>query len=122
MESLRATQMIGGNGERKRRPTDLYPTPPDATESLMRFLDLPSFIRVWEPATGEGDMAKQLAAHGHTVYESDIMKGTDFLTAEAPPGNVEWTQTDWIITNPRLRFRSSLFAMQMNLGIRSLCC
>ena len=32
MESLRATQMIGGNGERERRPTDLYPTPPNVTE------------------------------------------------------------------------------------------
>ena len=79
MESLRATQMIGGNGERERRPTELYPTPPDATEALMQFLHLPTFIRVWEPAAGERDMARQIAAHGHTVYESDILTGTDSL-------------------------------------------
>ena len=92
--------MIGGNGERDRRPTDLYPTPVDVTEALLRFLGIPAFRCVWEPAAGEGDMARQITAHGHTVYESDIMTGTDFLTVEAPPGNVEWTQTDWIITNP----------------------
>lgn len=61
--------MIGGNGERERRPTDLYPTPPDVTEALLRFLDIPSFFRVWDPAAGEGDMARQISAHGHKSIE-----------------------------------------------------
>ena len=100
MESLRATQMIGGNGESERRPTDLYPTPPDVTEALLRFLDIPSFFRVWDPAAGEGDMARQISAHGHTVYESDIMTGTDFLAADGPPNADLWLPCDWIITNP----------------------
>lgn len=116
MESLRATQMIGGNGERDRRPTDLYPTPPDVTEALLHFIDIPSFFRIWEPAAGEGDMARQIAAHGHTVYESDIMTGTDFLTVESPPCDVPWEQADWIITNPPFALSEQFIRHANGLG------
>ena len=34
MESITASQMIGGNPEKKRSATDFYPTPDEVTETL----------------------------------------------------------------------------------------
>lgn len=94
MDIVTASRSIGGNPEGKRSEKDFYPTPPEVTEALLQFLGLPPGTTIWEPAAGEGDMAKVFIKHGFSVIETDIQTGIDFLTADAPE------PFDWIITNP----------------------
>jgi hypothetical protein len=80
-----------------RRALDFYPTPPEVTEALMRFLNLPP-SRIWEPACGDGVMAEVIKKFGHEVIASDIGRtpygfgGLDFLKQEG--------KYDAVITNP----------------------
>lgn len=90
---------------------DFFPTPPWATRALIEHAivghgwrkDNLSEQTVWEPACGEGNMARPLAEYFKNVRASDVHPygfGTvaDFLfevkTAKRP---------DWIITNPPFR-------------------
>ena len=93
MADVRASRIVGGNGAYGRNLSDLYPTPPDVTVALMRFLNLPRRTVIWEPAAGEGDMAGVLQTFCDTVYATDVQDGTDFLKS-----SIE--DADWIITNP----------------------
>ena len=98
MDSLQASRISGGNSARGRRRSDLYPTPPDVTVALLRFLNLPKETTIWEPAAGDGDMAKAVRDCGMLVDETDIRSGQDFLTSWRP--NDSEYDYDWIITNP----------------------
>lgn len=97
--------------QRKEAPDglDYFPTPPWATRALCEHLNQWGDISgdtVWEPACGEGHMARALGEYFAQVVASDIHDygfGTvhDFLSAgtllDAPaPVN----KPDWIITNP----------------------
>ena len=93
MDSLQASRVTGGNSAAGRRQLDLYPTPPEVTVALMRFLNFPSGVSVWEPAAGDGDMADVIAQYAFPVYVTDIRDGTDFLKSCID-------DADWIITNP----------------------
>lgn len=84
MDSLQASRISGGNSARGRRQSDLYPTPPDVTVALLRFLNLPKETTIWEPAAGDGDMAKAMRDCGMIVDETDIRSGQDFLTSCRP--------------------------------------
>lgn len=67
------------------RKDDLYETPPEAVEALLRVERLPEYL--WEPACGRGKIANVLAAHGHCVWATDLVNygqssencGIDFL-------------------------------------------
>lgn len=93
MDSLQASRVTGGNSAAGRRQLDLYPTPPEVTVALMRFLNFPSGVSVWEPAAGDGDMADVISQYAFPVYVTDIRDGTDFLKSCID-------DADWIITNP----------------------
>ena len=71
MNSIQASQIMGGNGAKARKAADLYPTPPEVTVALMRFLKLPAGTDIWEPARGQGDMVRALADCGMAVYGAD---------------------------------------------------
>jgi hypothetical protein len=99
--------------ETPREGLDFFPTPPWATRALMERLaeehDL-GLSCAWEPACGEGDMARVLEEYFAGVRATDIVDrgwpgqaGTfDFiggdarLAADAAMG----FRADWIITNP----------------------
>lgn len=87
------------NHQGTRRELDYYPTPPEATIALMRFLDLPRSTVIWEPASGDGSMSKVLEHYVDTVISSDIRPdgygkpNTDYLTCHD-------VKCDAIITNP----------------------
>ena len=81
---------------------DFFPTPPWATRALCEQIE-PLFgpplqkLQVWEPACGQGHMARPLAEYFGTVIASDIHdyghgKQSDFFKAKF--------YADWIITNP----------------------
>lgn len=93
MDSATASRIVGGNSKYKRVASDFYPTPADATQALLNFLNLPEGTIIWEPACGENHMVEVMQANGYKVIATDIHSGTDFLET----GNLE---ADWIITNP----------------------
>ena len=93
MENSFASKIVGGNPAGKRHQSDFYPTPPEATEAILRFLSLPEGTVIWEPACGECDMVNVMQSFGYSVIATDISLGQDFLEMPLP-------DCDWIITNP----------------------
>lgn len=81
----------------KRKDADFYPTPPEVTRALMRFLSL-SPRHVHEPACGDGSMSRVIESFGHNVLSTDLREtgygigGKDFLLCEEP--------SEAIVTNP----------------------
>ena len=91
---------------------DFFPTPPWATRALCEYLraQMPGIgaMRVWEPACGEGHMARPLSEYFGEVYASDVHAYGfghvhDFLMPYAPPVRERFDDFDWIITNPPFR-------------------
>jgi hypothetical protein len=54
-----------------REKDDYYPTPPEATEALLRVERFQGAI--WEPACGEGAISEVLKANGHDVVSTDLV-------------------------------------------------
>lgn len=54
---MRGDIVANAGDSAKQRALDFYPTPPDVTEALMRFLDLPPSV-IWECACGDGAKGK----------------------------------------------------------------
>ncbi len=98
---------------------DYFPTPPWATRALcdqVLFAALhglalfkgerPARLTVWEPACGEGHMARPLGEYFDNVFASDVFDYAwtgqdqvyDFLLPW--PGEPQLPHYDWIITNP----------------------
>jgi hypothetical protein len=86
---------------------DFFPTPPWATRALCELLipagPLPlKEKRAWDPACGQGHMARPMSEYFGVVYSSDVHDYgagavLDFLFPyQGPP-------FDWIITNPPFR-------------------
>lgn len=93
---------------------DYFPTPPWATRALCEALDHSFPIgtqSAWEPACGEGHMARPLNEYFRDVYATDVHDYSetfpeqhsvrDFVLrwGEAEPA----PRADWIITNPPFR-------------------
>lgn len=80
-----------------RIPNEFYPTPPEATRALLfvEQFDGP----IWEPACGDGRIAKVLTEHGHDVVSTDLhaygagVANVDFLKEASSRGK-------HIVTNP----------------------
>lgn len=69
MSSL-GVMIAGGGGN--RRENDFYPTPREATVALLPLIaDWPK--AVWEPACGDGAMARVLEGAGYDVLASDLV-------------------------------------------------
>ena len=81
----------------RRLPNEFYPTPPEATRALLSVETFEGSI--WEPACGEGAIAKELSAAGHAVVATDLvayghgLPGIDFLKETRP-------RARHIVTNP----------------------
>lgn len=80
-----------------RAAYEFYPTPPEATRALLAAESFKGSI--WEPACGQGHIAKVLADAGHEVVSTDLVDhgygqpGRDFLAERTPLAT-------HIITNP----------------------
>lgn len=98
-------ETIAASKERwDRKPGDLYPTPPEATEALLDYLFLLGRKKIREPCCGAGHISKVLEAHGHEVTSSDLYdtgygkSGVDYLkTREKHPRYYDFGA---VITNP----------------------
>jgi hypothetical protein len=78
--------------ERKER--DQYQTPVWVTNVLVPHISNLASRRVWEPASGTGQMVRALQRHCADVHASDIESGVDFLQQANELGATA------IITNP----------------------
>ena len=92
---------------------DHFPTPPWATRALCEWLrrrwPIESHL-AWEPACGDGAMARPLGEYFRSVLASDVhdyggdqQRVSDFLLTYDHPPHVEAQGIDWIITNPPFR-------------------
>lgn len=116
--------MAGGNG--KRPENDFYPTPPEPVIALLEaewsMLRAHSGGRVWEPACGDGAIARVLEGHGFEVAGSDLVgrgygRLLDFLQAKKALAPA-------IVTNPpygsRLPEKFLRHAMTLKVGYVAL--
>jgi len=103
----------------RRREEDFYPTPPDATEALVRAGLAPAGIDVWEPACGDGAVSRVLERHGYRVVSTDLVDrgfgtgGVDFLNAEA-------LLAPAIVTNPPFSLAAAFIRHAFALGAQEL--
>lgn len=105
-----ASAIVGAQKTHKRKEADFYPTPPDVTVALMDFLQLEGCQYIWEPACGDGAMARVIERYGHEVLATDLREnsgygtgGEDFLNFDPDPATgipYSAVYNDWIITNP----------------------
>lgn len=93
--ALKRAQSLVGTSE-GRPEFEFYPTPPEATEALLR---VESFTgTLWEPACGDGAICRVFAAHGHHMLATDLV---DRGWGEAPHDFLTSPYTaDNIVTNP----------------------
>jgi hypothetical protein len=98
-----ASAIIGAQQKWERKPADFYPTPVDATWSLLPYIarSVRGGSWVWEPACGDGAMSRVLTRWGYRVHSTDLREdtgfgegGVDYLTE--PPSR----RFSAIITNP----------------------
>jgi hypothetical protein len=96
---------------------DYFPTPPWATRALCEWIansvgetHMMQNLTAWEPACGEGHMAKPLDEYFASVTASDVMdygyakqEVLDFLFCGP-------READWIITNPPFRLAEQFVA------------
>jgi len=95
---------------------DYFPTHPWAVRALCEFLERDGFRMmrsVWEPACGEGYMARPLAEYFDAVFASDVFdysatfpgqdERVDFLPPGMIPERFASDRPDWIVTNPPFR-------------------
>lgn len=101
---MQAVNLTNSSTTNSRRALDYYPTPPEATHALVRFLHDNDLIDphayIWEPACGDGAMAEVISSYGHRVVSTDIrhtgygIGGIDYLLRPADE------PVKAIITNP----------------------
>lgn len=100
---------IVGQGK-NRAPRDFYPTPPHATDALMK---REKFVgTIWEPACGDGAMLDVIRKY-HPAVGTDIVSGIDFLKENA-------LRADNIITNPPYNLAEQFIAHAKNRSTRKI--
>jgi hypothetical protein len=100
------------------RGADLYETPPQAIQALIRAEPLPNVI--WECACGPGSIVRELRSAGRYVYATDLIDygcpesehGIDFLSAPAPSFAI-----GAVVTNPPYKLAGEFVAHAIELGI-----
>ncbi len=112
---------------------DFFPTQPWATrafcehvlpvfEPQMRYGRAPT---AWEPACGQGHMARPLEEYFGSVYASDVFDYgfghvVDFLWAGAWPATVPNWPVDWVISNPPFRLADQFIAQALQFAQRGV--
>lgn len=100
---------------------DHFPTPPWATRALCEYVISVGGMAVWEPACGEGHMARPLAEYAASVRATDVHdygfgQVRDFLF----PGAHNGLPVDWIITNPPFRLAEQFIHIGLDAAQRGV--
>ena len=112
-ERARASASRKTANRASRADHDFYPTPPEAVRAL---LSVESFdAPIWEPACGDGAIAKELEAHGHEVHATDLIDrgygagDHDFLSPVTfTRVMLELPQLKHVVTNPPYSYRPGI--------------
>lgn len=114
MKNLGAA-IAGGGGI--RRANDFYPTPPEAVEALLLSSWRPAReFPVWEPACGDGAIAKVLRAEFFNVVATDLVDrgygvgDVDFMAAPV-------RMAPQIVTNPPFKLAEQFIRRGFSLGV-----
>lgn len=91
---------------KKGNPND-FQTPPEALIPIFPFLN--KNWKIWECASGKGNLVKAFKKEGFDVVESDILKGKDFLKYEP-------NDYDCIVTNPPFSIKQDFLQRAFELG------
>ena len=111
---MKAGLMLAVNPNVEREPFDYYATDPHAVaKAVPLFREIGLSPRIWEPACGEGHIARELEKHGYTVKSSDIVdrgygEVADFLTSDQI-----WDGD--ILTNPPFKLAADFIEHAMKL-------
>lgn len=89
--NLSGSTIIGYGKNRKK--LDFYPTPKEVTFALLKSVNWPQSLKIWEPACGQNHMVDVLRTRFDTVIGTDIATGVDFLKADR-------LNVDACVTNP----------------------
>jgi len=101
--------VVGADGEvivvdeLERAVEDFYPTPPEPTRALLHAerKRLGDFATLWEPACGDGAMAREMEAEGHDVFMSDLVdRGCGALIQSFYGFSAASRPSRAIVTNP----------------------
>ena len=95
---------------RDRCQTPAYALTPLVADGWLRF-DLRKPGTVWDPAAGEGILARAIESLGRTVVQTDILTGQNFLTTDPPPN------CDGIVTNPPYSLAHKFLARCYDLAL-----
>lgn len=112
--SVFKTLGASNHAEREREQNDFYATSPEAIDRLLAAYSLPYFI--WEPACGQGHLAKRLEERGYNVFATDLVNRgygqgiMDFLKVENPPVPI-----DCILTNPPYKYATEFVLKALEL-------
>jgi hypothetical protein len=87
-----------------------YYTPPEAIAPLIPYLKNKGIRTIWEPAAGDGFLARYLTREGFNVIATDLSQGIDFLKTNLT------TLYDAIITNPPFNQRLYFLRRSYYLG------
>jgi len=109
---------------------DYFPTPPWATRALcewigQRTMRLPTWS-CWEPACGEGHMARPLAeyfrfvdatdVHDYSATFPDQVRVGDFLVTWDHSPKIQAQGVDWIVTNPPFRLAQEFISTALGIA------
>ena len=98
---------------------DFFPTPPWATRALCEYVAPVATHIVWDPACGEGDMARPLSEYAIETFGSDVHdygRGYlrhDFLQPYMPAGIPD---AEWIVTNPPFRLGEQFIRRALDIA------
>lgn len=113
----------------ERKPSDFYATPYEGTESIMpaiKSLVAPGG-KIWEPCSGDMDMARVLEWHGYEVTATELREtgqgigGFDFL-ADDPQDKWGWIpDPDMIVMNPPFSLAAEFILKALSYTPRVAC-
>jgi len=100
-----------------RQKDDYYPTPPEATISLLKSENFGKGT-IWECACGNGAMTKVLRDSGYKVYSSDLndygfgLSNVDYLMTVKPDDTITS-----VVTNPPYKLASEFILRTLDYDI-----
>lgn len=104
------------------RGDDLYETPPEAVEALVRTMDTRPTI--WEPCAGPGSIVLTLRAHGFPVIATELVDRGERNCPDGEVGVDFFAQTerraDRIITNPPYKQADQFIRHALKLGCKTI--
>ena len=113
---------------------DYFPTPPWATRALIEHVIVPRLLNkvdvdgmtAWEPACGEGHMARPLAEYFGNVHATDVHDYSatfadqeavvDFLIPWNVPAHFVSHPPHWIISNPPFRLGAAFISRALEIA------